>query len=374
MRILLVCPYAWEAPGGVQVHVRGLAGHLRRRGHQVAVITPGARAAHEPWVRVVARPIRVPYRGTVAPIGLSPASFARVRTAIRGFAPDVVHVHEPFLPSTSMYATMASPVPVVATFHAFAEGSRLLEVAAPFVRPVWRRIARPLAVSEAAASYVSGPFRPRPEIVPNGVDVNAFADAEPDPGLPAGPKLLWVNRLDPQKGFPVAIRAFAVIAEEFDDLLFVVAGDGADRGSIDALAPDVRARVMMLGNVPHERLPGVFAASDVFVSPAAGQESFGVVLVEAMAAGLPVVATDIPGYREVVRDGVEGLLVRPGDAGALAEAAGALLRNPGRAEKLRRVGRATAGAFSWEVVGARIEAIYEELVAAAGDRRTVPGR
>ncbi len=376
MRVLLACPYAWDAPGGVQVHVRGLASYLRGRGHQVLVIAPGGGTGDEPWVQVMTRPIRVPYRGTVAPIGPSPVSFARIRAVIRNFAPDVVHVHEPLLPSTSMYATLASPkpVPVVATFHAFADGSWLLRAAAPLVRPVWRRIARPLAVSEAAASYVSGPFRPRPAVVPNGVDVNAFADAEPSRELPDGPKLLWVNRLDPQKGFPVAVRAFELLAEEFGDLRFVVAGDGADRAAPGALAPGVRERVSMLGAVDHARLPAVFAACDVFVSPAAGQESFGIVLVEAMAAGLPVVATDIPGYREVVRNGVEGLLVAPGDAPALAEAVGSLLRDPGRADKLGRVGRARAGAFAWDVVGARIEAIYEELATTRQARRTVRGQ
>ncbi len=375
MRVLLVCPYAWEAPGGVQVHIRGLADHLRGRGHRVRVLAPGTDgAASDPWVRLVTRPIRVPYRGTVAPIGPSPLSMGPIRREIRGFGPDVVHVHEPLLPSTGMYATLASRAPVVATFHAFTEDSRLLGLAAPFVRPVWRRIARSLAVSEAAAGYVSGPFRPRPEVVANGVDVAAFADARSDPDLPPGPKLLWVNRLDPQKGFPVAVRAFERLAREFEDLRFVVAGGGEDRTAADVLAPDVRERVFLLGAVEHQRLPAIFAACDVLISPAVGQESFGIVLVEGMAAGLPVVATDIPGYREVVRDGVEGLLVPPGDPTGLAEAVGSLLRDPVRREKLARDGRARAGAFSWEVVGSRIEAVYEEVLGADRDHRAARGR
>ena len=153
MRILLACPYDWQAPGGVQVHVRQLAEVLRRRGHEVLVMAPGTTDPTEPWVRIVGRPFPVPYRGTVAPISFSPRAWSRVRGIGRAFTPEVVHVHEPLTPSVSMLATLAATAPVVATFHAYLDRSRLMQVAGPALRRIHRRIAASVAVSEAAAGF-----------------------------------------------------------------------------------------------------------------------------------------------------------------------------------------------------------------------------
>jgi phosphatidylinositol alpha-mannosyltransferase len=202
------------------------------------------------------------------------------------------------------------------------------------------------------------------EVVPNGVDVARFAGAvSPPAGLPAGRVVLWVHRLDPQKGFPVAVRAFARLAAELPDVHLVVAGDGHDRDAVGLLPVSDRGRVAMLGTVPNEDLPGQLAAADVFVAPALGQESFGIALVEAMAAGVPVVASAIPGYDEVVRDGVDGLLVPPADVNALAAALRRVLEDPGLAAGLARAGRERAASYSWDVVTPRLEAIYERVVA-----------
>ncbi len=358
MRIALACPYDWAAPGGVQVHVRQLAGVLRGRGHEAIVLAPASARPPEPWVRPVGRPVRVAYAGTVAPICPWPGSFRRVRAELAAFGPDVVHVHEPFTPSTSMFAALASPAPVVATFHAFLSRSRLLRAAAPALRPVWERLRARIAVSEAAARFVSGPFRGPLEVVPNGVDVERFAGAEPASGLPAGRRVLWVGRLDRQKGFPVAVRAWAEIARRAPDAWFVVVGEGRDLVALHELPEEAARRVLALGTVRHEDLPPFHAASHVFVSAATGQESFGIVLVEAMAAGLPVVCTDIPGYREVVRDGVEGILVPPGDAGALAGALLRVLGDPGLARRLGEAGRVRARAYDWSVIVGRLEELY----------------
>lgn len=358
MRIALACPYAWDAPGGVQVHVRQLAGHLGRRGHDVLVLAPAAGRPAEPWVTVVGRPTRVPYQGTVAPICLSPASVGRVAAALRSFAPDVVHAHEPLVPSTSMAATWRARAPVVATFHAYAERSGLLDAAAPALRPVWRRLAARIAVSEAAAGFVRSRFGDGIQVIPNGCEVGAFEGAPPAAGLPAGRRLLWVNRLDRQKGFPVAVAAFGRLAAEFEDLVLVVAGEGRDQTALDRLPPGARERVHLLGTVPHERLPGLYAAASVFLAPALGQESFGMVLVEAMAGGAAVVASDIAGYREVVRHEREGLLVTPGDPPALAAAVRRLVLDPRLAERLRGAGHERAQRYRWETVVGELEAVY----------------
>jgi phosphatidylinositol alpha-mannosyltransferase len=346
------------------VHVRQLANALQERGHDVLVVAPSRSATAEiPPVRIVGRAVGIPYGGTVAPICFSRRSFRTLRRLIQVFEPDVVHVHEPLTPSTSMLATFAATAPVVATFHAFAERSRLMELAAPALRTVARRISAPIAVSRAAADFLARVVPGDVEIVPNGVDVGRFERAEAlAEGLPSGRLLLWVHRLDPQKGFPVAVRAFARLAPELDDLHLVVVGDGRDRDAIGLLPRRDRGRVVMVGTVANEDLPPYHAAADAFVAPAVGQESFGIVLVEAMAAGLPVAASDIPGYREVVRDGVDGLLVPPNDPDALAAALRRILLEPGLASSLAASGRERARSYSWEVVVPRLEAIYRRVV------------
>jgi phosphatidylinositol alpha-mannosyltransferase len=261
-----------------------------------------------------------------------------------------------------MFATLASDVPVVATFHAFHARSRLLTAAAPLLRTVARRIAAPVAVSEAAAAFVAPVVPSGVEVVPNGVDVERFVAARPAPGLPEGRIVLWVGRLDPQKGFAIAVRAFADIARRVPDAHLVVAGDGRDRTAVRDLTPEVRARVHMLGAVPNDRLAGYHAAADVAVAPATGHESFGVVLVESLAAGVPVVATDIDGYREVVTDEVDGLLVPPGDARAVADATVRILEDAALAERLARAGRARAATYAWTAVVPAVEAIYRRVI------------
>jgi phosphatidylinositol alpha-mannosyltransferase len=311
----------------------------------------------------VAIPYRVSYAGTVAPVGLAPYSTRAIRRQIRTFRPDLLHVHEPFTPSTSMYATLASGgAPVVATFHAYLEGSKALRAATPLLRPVAKRISETIAVSQAAASFAAAGLGLLPQIIPNGVDVEMFAQAEPAGELPAAPRILWAHRLDPQKGLRFALGAFTSLAEKIEDLSLVVAGDGPDRGLFSSLSSSIRGRVIVLGNVRHENLPRYFAEANVFVGPATGQESFGVALVEAMAAGVPVVASDIAGYREVVKAGINGLLVEPGNSDALADAIGSVLADPGLAERLSNAGRERANEYSWETVTGRIETVYEQAL------------
>ncbi len=360
-----MCPYAWEAAGGVQVHVRQVAKRLLERGHAVEVLAPATSPPPEPWVRSVGRPVRVPYRGTVAPI--APFVYRRTRDALQRFGADVVHVHEPLTPSVSMFATLASRSPTVATVHAYLDRSRLAEMAAPVLRRVWRRVTVGIAVSEAAASFLRRAIPDAVlEIVPNGVDVRAFERPGPAPDLPSGRRIVWVNRLDPQKGFPIAVAAFARVLADVPDAVFVVIGDGGDREALGLLTDAARSRVAALGSLPNEEIPAHHAACDVFVSAAVGQESFGVALVEAMAAGLPVVATDIPGYREVVTDGIDGLLVPPRDPEALAAGLVRVLTEPGLAERLGRAGRERARSYDWPLVVDRLEALYHRAIESAG--------
>ena len=361
MRVLLACSYAWDQPGGVQVHVGQLAQRLGEMGHEVQVLAPSGSRPTEPFVRVAGRPIRIPYNESIAPIAPTPRAFVAARNALKEFRPDVVHAHEPFVPGPAMFAALASRAPVVGTFHAYADRSRLLSAAAPALRRIWKRLAVRVAVSRAAARFVTRPMGGGAvRIVPNGADVDLFATARPA-DLPEGRRILFVNRLDPRKGFRVMVEAFRMLASERPDVVLVVAGDGPDRGALAELPASARERIVMLGNVPHDDLPPYHAASEVFCAPSTGRESFGIVLVEAMAAGLPVVATDIPGYREVVRDGIEGVLVPPRDADSLADAIDGLLDDPDLAKRLAEAGRQRSQRYSWDTVAKEIEEIYREV-------------
>jgi phosphatidyl-myo-inositol alpha-mannosyltransferase len=360
VRIALVCPYAWDDPGGVQVHVRELAEHLQGRGHEVVVLAPVRHHAPQGYVRAVGRPVDVRYNRSNAPIDPRPWARRAVRLELRRFGPDVVHVHEPLAPSTSMWATLVTTAPVVATFHSAAERSRLFDAAAPLLRRVAARIAIRVAVSASAAAFARERIGGRFEIVPNGTDVSRFADA-PAADVGPGTKLLFVGRLDLRKGFPVALAAFAYLGSR-ENLHLIVVGDGPQRSAVQDLPDGLRARVTMLGVVPHGALPTYHAACDVYLGPALGGESFGMVLVEAMAAGLPVVASSIGGYRDVVRDGVDGLLVPPKDPIALGRAVARILDDGALAERLRAAGRARARTFDWTNVAPRLEAIYEDAV------------
>jgi phosphatidylinositol alpha-mannosyltransferase len=363
MRILQTCPYDWDAPGGVQVHVRQLARQLRRRGHELLVLAPGRGLASPDPVCVVGRPIPVPYNGSVAPICPSRASARRVAEVLDRFRPDVVHVHEPLTPSTSMFAALRSEAPVVATFHAYVPRSTLIRAASPLLRRVWRRLDVRLGVSHAVASFVSARMGggEAVQVVANGADLEPFENAAPA-ALPVGRKLLFVSRLEPRKGFAVLLEAFEALDRRMTDVILIVAGDGGERDAVNRLAPRLRQRVIMLGAMRHERLPPIYSAANLFIGPATGRESFGIVLLEAMAAGLPIVASDIPGYREVVRDGVDGLLVRPADPNALARAAASVLDDHVLARQLAAASRARVRAFTWDRVIGRLEGFYDEAV------------
>jgi phosphatidylinositol alpha-mannosyltransferase len=379
-RVALVCPYAWDAPGGVQVHVAELAEHLRRAGHEVLVLAPRlptvpgepARPALRPLgveVEHAGRACPIAYRGTVAPIAPSPVAIARLGARLRRFDPDVVHVHEPFVPSTAMWAAIASPAPVVATFHAALDRSGLLEAAAPLLRLLARRLAARNSVSRAAAEFVGRALPGLPvEIVPNGIDLDRFTGVVPE-SLPPGRRIVWVHRLDPQKGFRVMLAALERIHELMPEVRLIVAGDGPDRGAVDELPGPVRERVTMLGTVDHRRVPRLFAAAEVAVAAAIGQESFGITLVEAMASAVPVVATDIDGYREVVRDGVDGILVPPNDPDELAAAIVRLLRDHGAALSLAAAARERATGYAWPRIVGRLERIYADVVRLPGRDR-----
>jgi phosphatidyl-myo-inositol alpha-mannosyltransferase len=360
VRVALVCPYDLTVPGGVQSHVRHLAARLRTLGDEVVIVAPG----RDPGHLGVGRSVPVPFNGAVAPIAPGPVVAARTRRLLHRLRPDVVHVHEPMVPAVGLVAVLAATAPVVATFHAWSDDARLYRLAGPLGRRVMARVADAVAVSPAAAAYHAGALGVPSDaftVIPNGVEVARFAAAEPPPGLadPARPTLLFVGRLEPRKGLEPLLRAFARLKTDRPDLRLLVVGEGPERERCAALvAAEVAADVRFLGRVSDAELVGCHAAADLYVSPALGGESFGIVLLEAMAAGTPVVASDLPGYRSVVVDGSTGRLVPPGDPESLATAIGQLLDDPARRAAFATAGRETADRHDWSVVAARLRDRY----------------
>ena len=355
MKVALVSPYAWTSPGGVNTHIASLSTELRHRGHEVRIIAP-ADGRVEPGVTAVGRTVGVPFNGSVARLAFGPRVSARIRIALRRARPDVIHIHEPFAPSASVLALVAAKAPVVATFHAAME-SRAYRAARIPLGPLWRKITVPVAVSQAARTTVESVFGPGPRIIPNGVDCARYADVPPpDPGAKT---VLYFGRLEQRKGPQVLAEAVPAILERVPGARIVIAGDGPLRKELEGRLGDAATFPGMFSEA--ERLE-LLAGSSIVCLPAIGGESFGITLVEAMAAGRPVVASEIPGYAEAA-GGTRGVvLVEPGDPDALADAVAGLLRDPDAVVAGGEAARSRARAFDWRDVCTRVESVYAEAV------------
>lgn len=370
MKVALVCPYDWAKPGGVRAHVANLARYLQDR-HEVRILAPSSeppsRDGIDRCVVVAGRPVPVPYNRSISPVALSPRVLRRTASALRDFDPHIVHVHEPLAPFTSLAASARGPHPLVGTFHAWSDADRMYRLAGPALRRVARRLDERIAVSPSAQAYAAnalklpmGAFR----IVPNGVDADAFAAAKPLPELtdPERPLLLFVGRLERRKGVDVLVRAFLRVRASNPRVRLCVVGEGPERERCQQMIPpSLRPDALFVGSVTNDDLPRYHASADVFVSVATGGESFGIVLLEGMAAGLPIIASNIPGYRTVMRDGVQGRMVPPGDAFALADAVEAVLANRRLREAMGAEGRRVASRHGWPVVGAEVEELYRDV-------------
>jgi phosphatidylinositol alpha-mannosyltransferase len=371
MRIGLVCPYQWDVPGGVQYHVRDLAETLRGMGHHVEVLTP---AEHEeslpPYVTFSGRAVPVPYNGSMAGVQFGLVSAARARRWLREGRFDVVHVHEPASVSLSLLVCMIADGPIVATFHAATTRSKVLAALGPWARPWLERVNGRIAVSDFARRVQVEHLGGDAVIIPNGVHVPAFAEGPTLPGhrrAGAVPTVGFLGRYDePRKGLPVLLAAMRSVVREHPTVQLLIAGRG-DPAELDRLVgDDLRPHVQLLGEVSEADKAAFLRSVDVYCAPNLLGESFGVVLVEAMAAGAPVLASDLDAFARVLEDGAAGVLVHRGNPDALARELSALLRDPARRAELSAAGSRAAAAYDWSVVAARILAVYETVAPAGG--------
>ncbi len=363
MRVGLVCPYTWDVPGGVQAHVRDLAETLIGLGHDVSVLTPADDDSPlPPYVASAGRAVPVPYNGSIARLSFGPRAAARARRWVKDGGFDVLHLHEPMAPSLSILALWAAHGPIVATFHASVERSRALLAAQPALQPALEKIHARIAVSPAARRYVVEHLGGTAVLIPNGVSVARFAAAAPLPGWPApGGVVGFLGRVDePRKGFPVLLSAFGTLGRDRPGVRLLVAGPG--EADVDPLPPALRERVHLLGLVPEADKPAFLRSVDVYCAPNTGGESFGIVLLEAMAAGTPIVAADLDAFRRVLDDGSAGELVAPDAPDALAAALAALLDDPARRRALAARAAAVVRRYDWPAVAAAVVGVYETVV------------
>lgn len=358
MKVAIVCPYAWDLPGGVQTHIRSLAAHLRTREHEVLVVAPRrGRGTNEEGVAFAGRAVPIPANGSVAPLSFGPRSAIEVKRALEAFGPDVMHLHEPLIPSLSLLALLRTRFPSVGTFHASAEGSAAYALTKrPLVR-VARRLSVRTAVSDAARElirrYLPGDYL----LTPNGVDAGTFANATPADVGP-GKKVLFLGRFERRKGLEVLIQAMARLRDLKAELL--VAGSGPQDKEMRSLADRLLVDARFLGRVDDEAKAPLYKRADVYCAPGLGGESFGIVLVEAMAAGTPVVCSDLPGFRAVAANAA--VLVSPGDPGLLADAIKRVLTDDALAERMGKGGSLTASGYDWSRLVGNVEEIYRRAM------------
>ncbi len=370
MRVGLACPYTWDVPGGVQAHVRDLAEHLMDLGHEVSVLAPVDEpdaAGLEPYVVAAGRAVPVPYNGSVARLAFGPRSLARTRRWLRAGRFDVLHLHEPTVPSVSMLALWSARGPMVATFHTSTSRSRALQVFGTVLQPGLEKLTGRIAVSPAARRVIMEHLGGDAVLVPNGVSVARFDGAGPLPGREPGvPTVVFLGRIDEgRKGLAVLLEALPELVRRVPGVRLLVAGPG-DVDAVRASVPrGLRDRVELLGLVSDADKARVYASGTVYCAPNTHGESFGIVLLEAMATGTPVVASDLEAFRRVLQDGRCGVLFPVRAAAALAGALADLLADPDRRAELARRGREAAGAYDWSTVTRQVVDVYETVAAAA---------
>ena len=364
MRIGIVCPYAWDVPGGVSAHVHDLAEALIRMGHSVSVLAPAESDVGLPaFVVSTGKPKAVRYNGSVARLSFGPVTARKVSRWIEDGKFDVLHVHEPLAPSLSVLACWAAKGPIVATWHSSMDRSKMILSLAKLAQTAMEKISARIAVSEAARSTLVHHVGGDAVVIPNGVDVATFHDAKPMSGWPgAGKALVFLGRVDePRKGLEVLLRAYPEIRNQYPELRLLIAGPGDPSDAISELPELDQASITTLGMISSELKPSVLASGTIYVAPNTGGESFGIVLLEAMASGTPVVASDLDAFARVLDFGKAGATFKNENFNDLAHVVNDLLSDDFKLAHMKATGAQRANEFDWAVVATKIVDVYESV-------------
>jgi phosphatidyl-myo-inositol alpha-mannosyltransferase len=373
MKIGLVCPYIYPDNGGVAQHVRYLYENLRLRGHDVRILTAshGPQRASEGDIIRLGVGFSVPINASVGTLTFSPRYLSQIGRMLEREQFDLLHFHEPFVPFLSLFLLRESNSVNIATFHAYAGFSPSYEFGSRALQGYAARLHGRIAVSAAARHFIDRFFPGDYKVIPNGVDVPRFANAVPIARWQDGtPNVLFVGRHEPRKGLLDLLKAHRILRKTGSRQRLLVVGSGPqEREARRYVATRGLQGVEFLGRVSDTEKAQLFRTADVYASPATGGESFGIVLLEAMAAGTPIVCSDIHGYKGVVRRGREGLLVPPRSPRLLAVAIDRVLSDPDMRQRMGAAGRARAEEFSWPRVTAKVDDYYGFVIrrlAAAG--------
>ncbi|CAM8634499.1 RfaG Glycosyltransferase [Candidatus Planktophila dulcis] len=359
-RIGIVCPYGWDTPGGVQSHVGDLAQYLIRQGHFVSVLAPAIDEENLPdYVTSAGRPIAIPYNGAVARVLFGPIAFSRVRQWIANGNFDVLHLHEPAIPSISLLACWAAEGPMVGTFHAAAKRQKVTFAVAPILEPVIEKLTARIAVSEAARETLTEHLETDAIVVPNGIYADLYRDGVTDQRW-TGNTLGFIGRFEEKrKGLDVLVAALPSIIAKFPDLKVFVAGPGDAQEVLKEIDPYLHSRFEFLGRISESEKANFLASVGLYIAPNTGGESFGIILAEALAGGASVVASDIPAFDSLLGHGAYGTLFASEDSQDLAKKVIALLGDEEGRRAIAQRGKKYAQEFDWDVVAEKIYDVYE---------------
>jgi phosphatidyl-myo-inositol alpha-mannosyltransferase len=360
LKIGIVCPYSWDTPGGVQNHIRDLAEFLIASGHEVSVLAPAIDETKLPdYVVNAGKPISIPYNGAVARVLFGPVAFARVRQWISQGDFDLLHLHEPAIPSISLLACWAADGPMVGTFHAAAKRQKIIFAIGPILEPAIEKLSARIAVSEAARLTLTDHLDTDAVIIPNGIYANRYTDGKSLEKW-SGNTIGFIGRFEePRKGLSVLVDALPVISRFAPDVKVFVAGPGNPEEVIESIDPQLRQRFEFLGKISESEKADFMSSVAVYVAPNTGGESFGIILAEALAGGACVIASDIPAFDDLLGQGEFGALFESESSTELAKVVIDLLRDQAKRKELSNRGKERARMFDWTVVAEQIFSVYE---------------
>ena len=360
LKIGIVCPYSWDTPGGVQNHIRDLAEFLIASGHDVSVLAPAIDESKLPsYVFNAGKPISIPYNGAVARVLFGPVAFARVRQWISQGDFDLLHLHEPAIPSISLLACWAADGPMVGTFHAAAKRQKIIFAIGPILEPAIEKLSARIAVSEAARLTLTDHLDTDAVIIPNGIYADRYADGTSQEKW-SGNTIGFIGRFEePRKGLSVLVDALPVISRFAPDVKVFVAGPGNPEDVIESIDPQLRQRFEFLGKISESEKADFMSSVAVYVAPNTGGESFGIILAEALAGGACVIASDIPAFDDLLGQGEYGALFESESSTELAKVVIDLLRDEKKRKELSSRGKERAKKFDWKVVAEQIFSVYE---------------
>jgi len=378
MKIGFVSPYAWDVPGGVQAHIRDLATFYSHQGHEVSVLAPASdeSSINDDFVVPAGRPVAIPYNGAVARVLFGPVAASRVRQWIATEDFDILHLHEPAIPSLSLLACSIAEGPMVGTFHVAAPRQKVAFAIAPVLEPIIEKLRARIAVSEVARETLTIHLDTDAVVIPNGISASFYGNAEPNPDWKRPHTIGFIGRFsEPRKGLGVLLEALPNIARIFPDVRILIAGPGEGIEAMQSVNPALRNRLQFLGRINDDEKASFLKSLDLYVAPNTGGESFGIILAEALASGVPVIASDIPAFRYLLDEGKYGSLFENENATDLAEKIIELFRSQEKRQALSARGLERAQRFDWSAVSDEIMNVYlharreNEKITLASDSR-----